>query len=237
LVVRTSAFFGPWDSFNFVTQTIARLQASLPVNVLKDAIVSPTYVPDLVHACLDLLVDGESGVCHLANTGQISWADFARKVAELAGLDQELIREQSMTESKFPAPRPRNCALASERFQIMGSLDDALARYLSDRPPLRPAAPNGAHLNGARHPSSETRLTPCATGIMTVIRDVNTGKFYAPEHQWTADPTRAYDFRRVATAQEWVKMVQLSDIEIVRVSPSGGIQPIARRVQERKRHA
>ena len=29
--------------------------------------VSPTYVPDLVHASLDLLIDGEHGLWHLAN--------------------------------------------------------------------------------------------------------------------------------------------------------------------------
>src|SRR3954469_15026120 len=53
----------------------------------SDATVSPTYVPDIVHACPDLLIDGEHGLWHLANAGEVSWADFARHAAEIVGLD------------------------------------------------------------------------------------------------------------------------------------------------------
>ena len=52
-----------------------------------DVRVSPTYVPDLVHACLDLLIDGESGIWHLANAGDVSWAELAAEAATLAGID------------------------------------------------------------------------------------------------------------------------------------------------------
>jgi hypothetical protein len=52
-----------------------------------DQRVSPTYVPDLLHAPLDLLVDGEGGIFHLANAGEVSWAELARRAARLAGLD------------------------------------------------------------------------------------------------------------------------------------------------------
>lgn len=69
LVVRTSAFFGPWDPHNFVTIALRTLADGRPFTVAEDVSVSPTYVPDLVHACLDLLIDGESGLWHLANEG------------------------------------------------------------------------------------------------------------------------------------------------------------------------
>ncbi|MEX0712941.1 MAG: sugar nucleotide-binding protein, partial [Pirellulales bacterium] len=83
LVIRTSAFFGPWDEYNFVTAGLRTLRAGLPFPAADDTIVSPTYVPDLVHACLDLLIDAESGVWHLANQGETTWAGFARRAAAL----------------------------------------------------------------------------------------------------------------------------------------------------------
>jgi dTDP-4-dehydrorhamnose reductase len=80
LVVRTSAFFGPWDEHNFVTQAL-QAWARRPFAAASDMTVSPTYVPDLVHACLDLLIDGEAGIWHLTNGAAMSWADLARRAA------------------------------------------------------------------------------------------------------------------------------------------------------------
>jgi dTDP-4-dehydrorhamnose reductase len=62
LVVRTAAFFGPWDEWNFITRTLASLALGVPVDAADDLVVSPTYVPHLVHATLDLLIDGERGL-------------------------------------------------------------------------------------------------------------------------------------------------------------------------------
>ena len=59
----------------------ARWRAASPSRRADDVRVSPTYVPDLVDACLDLLIDGESGLWHLANAGDVSWAEFAPQAA------------------------------------------------------------------------------------------------------------------------------------------------------------
>src|SRR4051794_13949614 len=72
LVVRTSAFFGPWDEHNFVTIALRALAAGHHFVAAEDSVVAPTYVPDLVHASLDLLIDGERGIWHLANATAIS---------------------------------------------------------------------------------------------------------------------------------------------------------------------
>jgi dTDP-4-dehydrorhamnose reductase len=61
LVLRTSAFFGPWDEWNFLTIALRELSAGRSFSALADVTVSPTYVPDLAHATLDLLVDGATG--------------------------------------------------------------------------------------------------------------------------------------------------------------------------------
>ncbi|MFL5620116.1 MAG: family 1 glycosylhydrolase [Gemmatimonadaceae bacterium] len=137
LVVRTAAFFGPWDEWNFITRTLASLALDVPVDAAEDLVVSPTYVPDLVHATLDLLIDGEHGVWHLANAGETSWAELARAAARGADLDETLVRGRQHTELGLLARRPRAVPLASERGHLMPPLEAALGAYLNERPWLR----------------------------------------------------------------------------------------------------
>jgi dTDP-4-dehydrorhamnose reductase len=132
LVVRTSAFFGPWDSYNFLAKALSALESGLPFEAANDLVVSPTYVPDLVNTTLDLLIDEERGVWHLANTGAITWADFARVAADAAGLDASLITEKPASALGYVAARPRYSALGSARGQLMPSLEDAVARYIAE---------------------------------------------------------------------------------------------------------
>jgi dTDP-4-dehydrorhamnose reductase len=133
LIVRTSAFFGPWDEYNFITLALAALAEGRRFVAADDLIVSPTYVPDLVNASLDLLIDGERGIWHLANEGALSWAELARLAARRAGLDENLIEARPAASLEFVAPRAPYGALASERGQLLPPLEDALARYLNER--------------------------------------------------------------------------------------------------------
>jgi dTDP-4-dehydrorhamnose reductase len=130
LVVRTSAFFGPWDEHNFVTRTLRELQAGRAVAAADDVVVSPTHVPDLVGAVIDLLVDGESGLWHLANRGAVTWYGLARRAAALAGADESLVEPRRAATMGWAAERPRASALGSQRGALLPALDDALASYL-----------------------------------------------------------------------------------------------------------
>ncbi len=132
LIVRTSAFFGPWDRFNILTLALERLQGGDDC-VVPAAIVSPTYVPDLADGVLDLLIDGEQGVWHLANRGAVSWLELVRRGAQLIGVRSERVREAP---SELTSGRG-STALESERGRLLPALDDALARYaraVSDQP-------------------------------------------------------------------------------------------------------
>ncbi len=144
LVVRTSAFFGPWDAYNFVTRALQTLAGGGRIIAPADETVSPTYVPDLVQASLDLLIDGERGVWHLANQGAITWADLARQAAEYACIDGTRIDGVAGKNLDRPAERPRFSVLGTERGALLPSLDDALARYVVEGEHLpRPAAEDG----------------------------------------------------------------------------------------------
>jgi dTDP-4-dehydrorhamnose reductase len=146
MVVRTSAFFGPWDQYNFVTRCIRALRAGETWPASGDTVVSPTYVPDLVDNCLDLLIDGERGLWHLANPGAVSWADLARRVAMKLELDPAGIEECGMADLGWTARRPRHSALTSRRAWLMPPLEVALDRYI-DEAKVRERQPSGSEVS------------------------------------------------------------------------------------------
>lgn len=131
LLIRTAAFFGPWDQHNFVTLTLEALRRNERWLAIGDQCVSPTYLPDLVNASLDLLIDGERGVWHLANRGEVNWAAFGRMAAQAARLDPGLIDSVPAAKCGQVAHRPLYSALHSERGLLMPSLEDALDRYMN----------------------------------------------------------------------------------------------------------
>ena len=88
-------------------------------------IVSPTYVPDLVHATLDLLLDGESGIWHLTNQGAISWHELAREAAAAASLDKTRIRLLRAADDDEHA----DTSLSSRRGLLLRPLNQALGDF------------------------------------------------------------------------------------------------------------
>jgi dTDP-4-dehydrorhamnose reductase len=92
--------------------------------------VSPTYVPDLVHATLDLRVDGETGIWHLTNQGAVSWHELAKEAATAARLDRKLVRVSEQEE-------PVDTSLTSERGLLLRPLDEALSDYVQHNEALR----------------------------------------------------------------------------------------------------
>ncbi|SHH17806.1 family 1 glycosylhydrolase [Massilia sp. CF038] len=133
LIVRTSSFFGPWDSANFVTIVLDTLARGAPFTAVSDITVSPTYVPDLVHACLDLIIDRECGVWHLTNATALTWGELAHAAACQAGIDPGRLELRLAADFHYPARRPYYSALSSRRAILLPPLDDALGRYIAMR--------------------------------------------------------------------------------------------------------
>jgi dTDP-4-dehydrorhamnose reductase len=129
LIIRTSAFFSPWDEYNFVTAALNSLSAGRVFAAADDVTISPTYVPDLVNASLDLLIDGERGIWHLANSDELTWAELARRVVALAGLDASLVDARPLETLSPLASRPVYSVLGSERGRLLPPLENALSRY------------------------------------------------------------------------------------------------------------
>jgi dTDP-4-dehydrorhamnose reductase len=75
---------------------------------------------------LDLMIDGATGVWHLANDGATSWIDLAQRVAGEAGLAWTHLAEANDGVARITA-------LSSERGVVLPSLESGLSRYFSER--------------------------------------------------------------------------------------------------------
>jgi dTDP-4-dehydrorhamnose reductase len=98
--------------------------------------ISPTFAPDLCNAVLDLLIDGERGIWHLANRGEINCSGFAKLVSAL----QHVVAEIPAATSGL-GTQSSNFALASGRGEVMPTLRDAVARFIRTRGEVQSQAP------------------------------------------------------------------------------------------------
>ncbi len=129
LIIRTSAFFGPWDDHNFVIQAIRAAERKEPFYAANDQCISPTYVPDLVNICLDLLIDGERGIWNIANQGELTWAELAQKSVAIAGLETSYVVPLPTKKMNFIARRPTYSALGSKRGTLLPPLEESLDKF------------------------------------------------------------------------------------------------------------
>ena len=80
-------------------------------------------------------MDRECGIWHLANTGALTWEDFALEIAERGGYPAHLIQGLPQNSLGTVAVRPAYSVLGSERASLMPPLDQALDRYFHDNKP------------------------------------------------------------------------------------------------------
>lgn len=91
-IIRTSWVYGP-GGHNFVYTMLRLADKHETLNIVSDQIGSPTLSLDIADLCLSIIkkiIVGEgqhcTGIFNYSNRGQISWADFARKIFEIKQL-------------------------------------------------------------------------------------------------------------------------------------------------------
>jgi dTDP-4-dehydrorhamnose reductase len=132
LVIRTSAFIDAHDQRTFTGRVLSAISKGERIRTSGD-VISPTYVPALADALLDLLVDRERGVWHLANEGAVSWTELALRIVAEVGGDPDLVEEVAPHELGRVARRPTYSALGSERGTLMPTLDQSLESLFHER--------------------------------------------------------------------------------------------------------
>lgn len=123
LIIRTGwVFSGARDTF--VPRVLASGAAREPLRVVADQTGNPTYAPHLAAAVLDVAgqiadrpeEDAVWGTYHAAGAGTTSWHGFAGEILRAAGADEALLAPIASEDYPSRAPRPRNSALACQRF-------------------------------------------------------------------------------------------------------------------------
>ena len=116
--------------------TIRQLVIERPeIKVVSDQIGSPTYAGWLAAATVKFLSVFQPGLYHASNIGEISWFDFATRIAELVGSKCKVL-PQSTSELNRPAPRPPYAALNCKKLEALLGVpcqnwEDGLKSHLS----------------------------------------------------------------------------------------------------------
>lgn len=138
LVVRTAWLYGHTGN-NFV-KTIMRLADEKAfLEVVGDQRGCPTNADDLALVLKDLLVNDLRGICHVTNTGDCTWHEFAEAIVSLMDLSTP-VRPITTAQAGRLARRPAYSVLAQGRLGTVRTplphWRDALARFIKHAPRL-----------------------------------------------------------------------------------------------------
>jgi dTDP-4-dehydrorhamnose reductase len=125
LIVRTSHLFG-WSEGDEVRQALTQLKTGRRVSIAREIVASRTYVPHLVTFCLDLFLDGATGIWHLTNPGQLGLGELLEQLATVLGIASAALEAPSSVDEQSRVQVIRRAALTSERGAFMPSLESAI---------------------------------------------------------------------------------------------------------------
>ena len=119
LIARSGPILDATDPSSFGIQLLSKLMFGPWPPLLADVIVSPAYISDLINGALDLLIDGERGLWHLANRGHLSVSELTNRLCKETGLNAP----RAILNSEHT---PRSFALVSRRGWITPTIDSAI---------------------------------------------------------------------------------------------------------------
>lgn len=140
-ILRTSWVYGP-GGHNFVSTMLRLAKTKTHLKVVGDQLGAPTFTFDIVEAVKSLIhldMAGRrndiNGIFNFANSGEVTWDDFARTIFKLSGVECNV---ETITTEEFGAPAPRPPYSILDCSKISSLLDesiphwqDALQRYLA----------------------------------------------------------------------------------------------------------
>lgn len=93
-IARTVLLYGTGTNLsrqNVVLWMIDQLRQGEPIHVVTDQWRTPTYVPDLAEGLCHILQQKATGIYHLSGPDRVSIHELARAVADVFGLEEDLI--------------------------------------------------------------------------------------------------------------------------------------------------
>lgn len=106
---------------DFYRIILDRLQQGLDVKAVSDHIFCPTFIDDITYAIDALIKSDAKGVYHAVGDQSLDPYGAAIKIAEVFGLDTNLITKTTREEFfKDRAQRPFNLALTNDKIKLLG---------------------------------------------------------------------------------------------------------------------
>ena len=103
----------------FLQGFVRTLEAGQPLHLFTDEFRTPAYVED-VAAGLLLALEKATGLLHLGGPDRLSRYEFGLRMAEVFGLEQDLILPSKQADVVMPAPRPPDVSSNSDRAFTLG---------------------------------------------------------------------------------------------------------------------
>ncbi|AIY90164.1 dTDP-4-dehydrorhamnose reductase [Geoglobus acetivorans] len=113
-IARTCVIYGAKPAsgkVNFALWLMDKLEKGESVRVVTDQFITPTLNTNLARMILECAERRLRGILHLAGATRVSRFEFAREIAEVFGLDDNLIAPSKMDEINWIARRPRDSSL------------------------------------------------------------------------------------------------------------------------------
>jgi dTDP-4-dehydrorhamnose reductase len=133
LIIRSSFFFNPWSNDDLLRIILeSSVQPDKQFFLPSDIIISPTYIPDLVHQSLDLLIDNESGIWHLSGPDEMSQFSFIQLALNIGEKSNKHIVPWPFEKLNFRAERPHYSVLMSSQGIVLPSIQSSLFSYFSE---------------------------------------------------------------------------------------------------------
>ena len=138
IVVRSGYIFGAGGR-NFLSTVISRARGGEQLKAISDMFGTPTFAADLAARIHELARLDIPGIFHVVNSGPgATFAEFARKAVQTAGLPDTSIETVTLRSLNRPAPRPPNsrlCCVLSQALRLdpLPTWEAALQRFVSEQ--------------------------------------------------------------------------------------------------------
>lgn len=116
VIIRTNIYgWNKKDKFSLAEWMLDKLEKNEKLTAIKDVFFSPILVNNLGEAILELFALRYQGMLHVAGSESCSKLEFARKIAQVFNLKEDLITEISVEELNLKAKRTKNMSLNVEK--------------------------------------------------------------------------------------------------------------------------
>ena len=119
LILRTDqpySWVEKWQKESFVMWVLAKLGAGKIIEVFANWYNNPTFLDNFIEVTNELIKREKEGIYHVVGSDYISRYEWALKIAEIFGKNQNLIRPTKSDQSKLPAKRA-NANLSNSKVQ------------------------------------------------------------------------------------------------------------------------